>query len=833
LLKFLILQLLHALAAMAMASPRSGRSTPTGGMRASSPTGQKPASQHRVTQSSPWHEVLELCKKGFAHKLQTLADDICLQVNAEMRSSVVSLKQELSHSMSNYESPIADRMDVVSSKLQELEKQIKTPKVDFEPLYQQLHERHQEQLEAQERLEKRLEEMAKANEDIGMSGSAVLDVLKRLETQVDRLEAKANQSEGKLTQVASNVSSLNAAAQQISKDCQRLQAQEIHIRELVEDQLMVEFGQVKDELRNLDFQEVQDELQNNQTTLETHHRNLLAEISRIQQALQLDFVQVLADKMDKVMGSNNASSAIGLAAQPPQPPQPPKLMLQPDPQQDAVVGHRRDGMVEGSGLNFSKRGKRFREIFSQTDAAPLQESWSQTDPVTFHEEQKEKRKKVETPKPQTPSNVGGADKLKQKAIEASMRPPYSVSDYYWETGYCQRVAKSVIFENTTLFIVFLNAIWIAIDTDNNSAAIIVEADTIFVIVENMFCTYFFSELLIRLCAFKRKLDCFKDFWFVFDLVLVLLMVSETWVIVIIFEATGASVAAGSLDSLKTIRLVKLLRLSRLAKLLQSIPELVIIMKGIKFASRSVSVFFALWLVIIYVFAILFRQLTDQTKVGANYFPSVLAAMNSLMLQGIFPESAAMVNESAEIWYLWPLIVFFLSLVSVTIMYMLVGVLVEVVGVISSVEKESLTVSWVANELRSAFDKGGYTLDGAITKQEFERMMVDPKIGKIVDTVGVDVLILCDMLDMLYEDIEKKGQAGLSFNSLVDTILSMRGSNPATVKDCKEQLRIIKLILNDAMTLVLKTVHNEFENMKIDLADFKDELKEKDSQRPPA
>jgi len=552
---------------------------------------------------------------------------------------------------------------------------------------------------------------------------------------------------------------------------------------------------------------------------------LLAEISRIQQALQLDFVQVLADKMDRVMGSNGSIIDIGGELQP----QAPKLMLQPDLPVDtsATDRSRREGVVEGSGLNFSKRGKRVRDFFSQTDPVPVDDRWSQTDPVTFYEEQKEKRKKVETPKPQeAPSNVAGADKLKRKAMEASMRPPYSVSDYYWETGFCQRIAKSPIFENSTLFIVFLNAIWLAIDTDNNDAAVITEADTPFVIVENLFCTYFFSELMIRFAAFQRKLNCLKDHWFVFDLVLVMLMVGETWVIVIVFEATGASLGGGSLDALKTIRLVKLLRLSRLAKLLQAIPELVIIMKGIKFASRSVSVFFGLWLVIIYVFAILFRQLTDETPVGATYFSSVPAAMNSLMLQGIFPESAAMVNESAEIWYLWPLIVFFLSLVSVTIMYMLVGVLVEVVGVISSVEKESLCVSWVANELRSAFEKGGYTLDGAITKQEFERMMVDPKIGKIVDTVGVDVLILCDMLDILYEDLEKKGEAGLSFNSLVDTILSMRGSNPATVKDCKEQLRIIKLILNDAMTLVMTKLHGEFENMKIELQDFKDELNQK-------
>lgn len=35
-------------------------------------------------------------------------------------------------------------------------------------------------------------------------------------------------------------------------------------------------------------------------------------------------------------------------------------------------------------------------------------------------------------------------------------------------------------------------------------------------------------------------------------------------------------------------MVKLLRLSRMAKLLHAVPELTIIMKGIKYASRSVA-----------------------------------------------------------------------------------------------------------------------------------------------------------------------------------------------------------------------------------------------------
>ena len=61
-------------------------------------------------------------------------------------------------------------------------------------------------------------------------------------------------------------------------------------------------------------------------------------------------------------------------------------------------------------------------------------------------------------------------------------------------------------------VIFLNAIWISIDIEFNSALIISEADWGFILVENLFCTYFTGELVIRFCAYKRKCSAFKDAW---------------------------------------------------------------------------------------------------------------------------------------------------------------------------------------------------------------------------------------------------------------------------------------------------------------------------------
>ena len=67
-------------------------------------------------------------------------------------------------------------------------------------------------------------------------------------------------------------------------------------------------------------------------------------------------------------------------------------------------------------------------------------------------------------------------------------------DYYKEKGPIQKIAKHGLFENFTLFIIFVNAIWIGVDTDYNYAEEIQYADMHYRVMENAFCTYFSAEV---------------------------------------------------------------------------------------------------------------------------------------------------------------------------------------------------------------------------------------------------------------------------------------------------------------------------------------------------
>ena len=187
-------------------------------------------------------------------------------------------------------------------------------------------------------------------------------------------------------------------------------------------------------------------------------------------------------------------------------------------------------------------------------------------------------------------------------------------------------------------------------------------------------------------------------WFVFDFLIVSNMVVETWLIPLFLLILGVKNSAnllGNLTMLRMVRMVKLLRLSRLSKILRTVPELVIIIKAIGFASRSVVIFSALWLVIIYFFAVVMRQLTAGTEAGAAWFSSVPDAMNTLLLNGILPDHANLVNDVSDpskgSAFFGLVVMAFVVLASITIMYMLVGVLVEVVSKIAADEKENLTV----------------------------------------------------------------------------------------------------------------------------------------------
>merc|ERR1719284_666006 len=102
------------------------------------------------------------------------------------------------------------------------------------------------------------------------------------------------------------------------------------------------------------------------------------------------------------------------------------------------------------------------------------------------------------------------------------------------------------------------------------------------------------------------------------------MVLETWVFTILVllimpDSTGGG---GNTGIMRLARLLRLSRMARMGKLLRVMPELMIMIKGMKAATRSVFFTLLLLAVIMYIFGIAFVQISDGTEVGRKHFQGV-------------------------------------------------------------------------------------------------------------------------------------------------------------------------------------------------------------------
>jgi len=285
--------------------------------------------------------------------------------------------------------------------------------------------------------------------------------------------------------------------------------------------------------------------------------------------------------------------------------------------------------------------------------------------------------------------------------------------------------------------------------------------------------------------------------------------------------------------------------------LNALPELMILIKGMFVATRAVSCTVLLMLMIIYVFAVLFRQLTDGTELGATVFPSVTASMRFLMLSACIPDLTDVTNEIWEHgWGFAAVFMFFVLVVTITVMNMLVGVLVGVVDTVAIVEREQMMVNFVKSNLLTMLDvckqrameegcetsrqphmsaqltpeagseaaSGGFTKrqslritkeqlaeedNREITRSEFDILITLPLAIRSLDTMGVDVVGLVDLADFIFKDTEK-----LEFIDFMELIMSLRGTNQATVKDIVD---LRKFIVTE-----MKVLHAELGNIESEI-----------------
>merc|ERR1719265_1784251 len=275
------------------------------------------------------------------------------------------------------------------------------------------------------------------------------------------------------------------------------------------------------------------------------------------------------------------------------------------------------------------------------------------------------------------------------------------------------------------------------------------------------------------------------------------MVLETWVMSIVIMLL-AGVQGGGLGDASILRLVRLLRLSRMARmarLLRAMPGLMIMIKGMVAAMRSVFFTIALLFIAMYVFSIAFTQLTTDTAVGESLFSSVWGSMYTLLLCGTLLDnlSGTMEEISADSPVVAGLFLLFVLVGALTIMNMLIGVLCEVVSAVAAVEREEMAVNFVRHKMGGILEVIDQDGDNYISKDEFRQILEKPEAIKALAEVEVDAMGLVDLADFIFQEEPDENsecvstgpglqERELSFTEFMEVVLSLRGNNQATVKD---------------------------------------------------
>merc|ERR1719183_3161064 len=135
------------------------------------------------------------------------------------------------------------------------------------------------------------------------------------------------------------------------------------------------------------------------------------------------------------------------------------------------------------------------------------------------------------------------------------------------------------------------------------------------------------------------------------------------------------------------------------------PELVVLIKGVAVAAKSVLSTGILLLCITYCFALILRMVTDDSDIGESYFRTVPKSMTTLLIAGCFPDLDQHITDmGASSIFLALLFVMYILLATFMLLNMLMGILIDAVVIISNVEKEELTVKFVRDNMEHMFEK---------------------------------------------------------------------------------------------------------------------------------
>jgi voltage-gated sodium channel len=399
------------------------------------------------------------------------------------------------------------------------------------------------------------------------------------------------------------------------------------------------------------------------------------------------------------------------------------------------------------------------------------------------------------------------------------KPQYDVTNFYWPkeksplvVGLCTHKR----FENTTFAVIGINALWMGFDSDYNPAPTIDQARLLFQLGESFFCIYFTFEVLIRFLSFQVKSNCRKDAWFVFDSLLVTLMIAETWVMPLILGGEEMPV------DVQFLRLLRLLRLARMVRLLKAMPDLLILVRAMFGAIRSCVTVVSLLFLLLYVFGIIFKmqlgnkkELNEFLESEADFsFENVPRAALCLFYSAALGDNCmvvfnAILGLGGITGYVMAfLYVVFIGLSMFTVLNMLIGVLCEIVSEISESSKEEIAIEFLSDAMKKVLDRVDTDGNGKISSGEFQAIIHDKAARDAMEQLDLEMDAVGFIGDFLFEkehpddeDIE------LEFEDFLEQILGLRSTNTARICDVMKLMKAYSKELNKTVDVEVESLRN--------------------------
>lgn len=260
---------------------------------------------------------------------------------------------------------------------------------------------------------------------------------------------------------------------------------------------------------------------------------------------------------------------------------------------------------------------------------------------------------------------------------------------------CRRVVGNNVFECVISVVILVNAIMIGVESDLSIRG---EDDQVWLqVMEILFLVVYTVEIVIRLIAHKWK--AFKDPWFDFDLILVVLsFIGQIFATVLTVPSIIQQVLV-----LRALRLLRLIRAVRMIKQMRTIWRLV---SGLLTSCNTMLSTMALLLLVLYIFAILgIEMIANDSTLKADTLtgPIIEKSFSSLWISFWTLTQFVTMDSIASIYIpliekKWELSIYFTLLVvivSISLMNLVTAVLVE--GALEHARQEKEEEILMSNE----------------------------------------------------------------------------------------------------------------------------------------